>query len=352
MLHSPRILGLEPLEDRVLLSISISLAGSIGDSLVSSHALVGTTETTEPVNTTNSNSGAKTIPTSDNDSEYSSSDTTSGEASDGTSSSSGTGKNSSPQQTSGNDYSESGSESSTNNVSAGNDSTTGEYYPSGTGTSGQTGTPNANQTQADEYTSTQSSENRQYQQDEEYSRNLSVFFPNILSPSLISSATEPNAAVAHSSSIPIQAASRLSSTASSQPAIATATSGFLTTDHPRENGSDFVNIISNVNRYTRPEENSPADSITDDNINNLVMPENLTVHIDQKSVNAAVDELLAGLDLVLQYPLNAESFWIRLGYWVVAVSATVVGYELMRQDFRRQRKTRTDIRLATHTSEY
>jgi hypothetical protein len=74
-------------------------------------------------------------------------------------------------------------------------------------------------------------------------------------------------------------------------------------------------------------------------------PDIFAIRVDPTIVNQTIDQLLAGLDAIIPDQLDVESLSVRLGYWVVAVSATAVSWELVRQDLRARQKARAEIRL-------
>jgi hypothetical protein len=80
---------------------------------------------------------------------------------------------------------------------------------------------------------------------------------------------------------------------------------------------------------------------------NFALPDVFAIRIDPAIVNQKIDQLLAGLDAIVSNPfdqVDQESFWVRLGYWVIAVSGTAVSFELVRGDLRNRRPTRVEIR--------
>jgi hypothetical protein len=67
----------------------------------------------------------------------------------------------------------------------------------------------------------------------------------------------------------------------------------------------------------------------------------LAIRVNPAAVERAVGQLAAALDAVIPDPFDAESFWVRVGYWAVAVSAAAVGFELVRQELRVRRAARS-----------
>ncbi len=77
----------------------------------------------------------------------------------------------------------------------------------------------------------------------------------------------------------------------------------------------------------------------------FTFPDIFAIRVDPAIVNQTVDTLLAGLDAIIPDGIDPESLSVRLGYWVIAVSATAVSWELVRQDLRARQKARAEIRL-------
>jgi hypothetical protein len=133
--------------------------------------------------------------------------------------------------------------------------------------------------------------------------------------------------------------------ASSPTATAVPHQETATNAHPNEPNPDAEPFVNAGNQGSTSIEPGQAAIPSEEIANLLAFPDLLAIRVDAATVNAAVDQLVQGLEAVLPDPLDGDSFWVRLGYWVIAVSATAVGFELVRQDLRSRRRVRADVHL-------
>jgi hypothetical protein len=303
MIHPKRRLGIELLEDRFLPSSTASIGGLALENFNNPTELVHSTGSSNALVSTNSP----------------------GES----------------------EYNEPGTVTSTNTTSVISKSTGEDYNSTGTGTSPLTGTQTPSQ-------------------DGEYENKTPENSPSPQSPTSQASYSEMDYPIQQNSTR-IEGEGSATSTPVDSHAIASAipnaillppivlgptasapqAAGIALTAPPSPyspNNEVAIPINGGIQEITLIDPGSSV-SHPQDSSDYFTFPDFFAIRIDPAIVNQAIDKLLSGLDALIPDQVDQESLSVRLGYWVIAVSATAMSCELIRQDLRTRQKARAEIRL-------
>jgi hypothetical protein len=330
-------LGVEPLEERFLLASTASidwpgvenptnLAVVLGSASVS-NALVSSNSAT-PAGTILAESSSTTTQTAHEDSEYSGTDSTSGDS----------------------EYTSPGTGTGGSNTPAGsNKSAAGEYNSTGAGTSTQYGTQTPSQDGQDGYEIKTPANSSSQQSQASQTNHSDADFPILQNPALIEGGATENPVNGHAIASAIPNAISLLSIATGPIASVLLSAGIVSTapSSPNPQNADAAHSNSGGSHEIAYREAGQPTIQPQDGTDYFTLPEVLAIRIDPVIVNQTIDQLLAGLDAIIPDQVDQESLILRLGYWVVAVSATAVSCELVRQDIRTRQKARAEIRLLT-----
>jgi hypothetical protein len=349
MIHITGRLGVEPLEERYLPAPTAAISGLGMENPTSLTAIVKSAGVADTIIRLNNSlpgtplSQSSSIPTqaSHDDSEYSTS--AAGTTSPSPDSTPATPSGTTADQSSGvSKYTAPGTD--TYATTGTSKTTASEYNSTGAGTSTQYGTQTSAQDGQDEYKTPENSTSQQPQTSAAYSE---MDFPIQQNPALIEGGATENPVNGHAiASVipnaivlpPIAAGPTASVLPSGGIALAAPFSPQTTdADPPVGGGNQEMTSIDSGHPAIHPQETTDY----------FTLPDVFAIRVDPAIVNQTIDQFLAGLDAIIHDPFDQsdqESLWVRLGYWVIAISGTAVGFELIRQDLRSRQTTEVDIR--------
>jgi hypothetical protein len=297
--------------------------------------------------TTLSQSSSTTTQTSDGDSKYSGTDSASaaGTTSPSADSTPATPSGTTANQSSGDSkYTTLGTGTGTNATTGTNKTAAGEYNSTGAGTSTQYGTQTPSQDGHGEYKTPENSTSEQPQTSAAHSE---MDFPIQQNPTFIEGGVTANPVDGHAIASVIPNSIALSPIAAGPTASVLPSGGIVLAAPPSPQTTDADRPISGGNQEITSIDPAQPAIHPQETTDYFTLPDVFAIRIDPAIVNQTIDQFLAGLDAIIPDPfdqVDQESLWVRLGYWVIAISGTAVGVELIRQDLRGRQTTEVDIR--------
>jgi hypothetical protein len=245
------------------------------------------------------------------------------------------------------EYTTPGTGPSTNTTTVTSKSAADEYNSTGTGITTQNGTQTLSQDDQDEY-ATKTSENSTSQLSQTSQNDYSEMdYPIQQKTTLAEGGVTANTVDNHAIASTIPNAIVLPPISTGPPASALQSAGTVLTAPPAPNPSnaDATPPMSGGSQEIAFIDPGQPSIYPQDSTDYFTLPDFFAIRVDPAIVNQTIDQVLAGLDALIPDQIDQESLSVRLGYWVIAVSATAMSCELIRQDIRTRQKVHAEIRL-------